>query len=625
MTSTTLVDPAQDHGSATIARSRGQSATLAPAVLWGLGVGSIVALLIGLFHSGGVGSYVVDPDDALRLDQTRDWLAGQAWGDVGQHRLQPGGTAMHWSRVDDLPVAAVIVSLRGWVGQAAAERAAMIAWPLVLVPAVFAIVAALCGKGALRLGVGMATLCSGALLTRFMPGRIDHHAIMTTTALMACATLLLPARRAWGAVAGVATALCLAVGFEDLAPLGLLGVAVGLLWAIGGEREYPLGYGIALAVGTAVAEILFVPDAARLATACDCLSGGWPAAMAVAGLGMALAAARGRGMRLPARMATLTLTGASAAAALALSGAGRCLSGPYPDLSATAKSYWLYHVGEMEDVLTWANGDWRWLVPSILGVTMAAGLCQVAFERGRRPTLRQGCYLALLAASALLGFRYVRSSGLPIALAAPVAARGIGMLMGAGRASRGVAWGLAFAATIPALLLVQQVRDDVAPGGEADPNLMACESKGSWSEAAALPPGMAVAPIDIGPDVLAFTPHSVLSAGIHRAFVGLDEQYRFMQGTVAEALQVAERDGINYVLWCDGLSEIKRSPEWNPHGMAARLGRREFPDWLVEIPGHGEVKIARVLRPALPAARAGIEAPPPAPVVQAFPKPATAQ
>lgn len=30
-----------------------------------------------------------DPDDAMRLVQVRDWLAGQSWFDVTQYRLSP--------------------------------------------------------------------------------------------------------------------------------------------------------------------------------------------------------------------------------------------------------------------------------------------------------------------------------------------------------------------------------------------------------------------------------------------------------------------------------------------------------------------------------------------------------
>ena len=57
---------------------------------------------------------VSDPDDALRLVQVRDLIAGQGWWDVTQHRINPvgGGGLMHWSRIVDAPLALGILALR---------------------------------------------------------------------------------------------------------------------------------------------------------------------------------------------------------------------------------------------------------------------------------------------------------------------------------------------------------------------------------------------------------------------------------------------------------------------------------------------------------------------------------
>ena len=53
-----------------------------------------------------------DPDDVMRLVQVRDWLGGQGWFDLTQHRVSPPqGVAMHWSRLVDLPIALPVVLL----------------------------------------------------------------------------------------------------------------------------------------------------------------------------------------------------------------------------------------------------------------------------------------------------------------------------------------------------------------------------------------------------------------------------------------------------------------------------------------------------------------------------------
>ena len=58
-----------------------------------------------------------DPDDALRLVQVRDLLAGQSWFDLHQYRVAaPEGVAMHWSRLVDVPIAAVILLLKPLLG-----------------------------------------------------------------------------------------------------------------------------------------------------------------------------------------------------------------------------------------------------------------------------------------------------------------------------------------------------------------------------------------------------------------------------------------------------------------------------------------------------------------------------
>ena len=67
----------------------------------------------------------------MRLLEVRDWLAGQSWFDVSQHRLNsPDGVPMHWSRLVDLPIAGTILLLATVLGTAAAEHAALVIVPL---------------------------------------------------------------------------------------------------------------------------------------------------------------------------------------------------------------------------------------------------------------------------------------------------------------------------------------------------------------------------------------------------------------------------------------------------------------------------------------------------------------
>ena len=58
------------------------------------------ATAIAVNHSAIIQFRFWDPDDVMRLLEVRDWLRGQSWFDVVQHRMNlPAGLSMHWSRL----------------------------------------------------------------------------------------------------------------------------------------------------------------------------------------------------------------------------------------------------------------------------------------------------------------------------------------------------------------------------------------------------------------------------------------------------------------------------------------------------------------------------------------------
>src|SRR3546814_13624328 len=57
-----------------------------------------------------------DTDDNIRVVQVKDWLAGQGWYDLRQYRLDPPvGANIHWSRIVDLPIAALMLFFRAFM------------------------------------------------------------------------------------------------------------------------------------------------------------------------------------------------------------------------------------------------------------------------------------------------------------------------------------------------------------------------------------------------------------------------------------------------------------------------------------------------------------------------------
>ena len=72
-----------------------------------------------------------DTDDAMRMVQVRDLLAGQGWYDMTQWRLDaPGGVFMHWSRIIDIPLVLLLKFFGFFLAPEQAERATRIAFPV---------------------------------------------------------------------------------------------------------------------------------------------------------------------------------------------------------------------------------------------------------------------------------------------------------------------------------------------------------------------------------------------------------------------------------------------------------------------------------------------------------------
>ena len=87
-----------------------------------------------------------DTDDAMRMVQVRDWMAGQGWYDLRALRLDPpGGVLMHWSRVVDIPLAGLIRLFSLVADQGTAERLTRIVFPLSM-QALLLLGAGLCGR-----------------------------------------------------------------------------------------------------------------------------------------------------------------------------------------------------------------------------------------------------------------------------------------------------------------------------------------------------------------------------------------------------------------------------------------------------------------------------------------------
>ena len=73
----------------------------------------------------------------------------------------------------------------------------------------------------------------------------------------------------------------------------------------------------------------------------------------------------------------------------------------------------------------------------------------------------------------------------------------------------------------------------------------------AWEhQVAALPPGLIFGPLELGPSLLALTPHSVIGAGYHRADKSIVFEEAVMRGEVDAARERLRERGVAYVMTC---------------------------------------------------------------------------
>ncbi|HWA49107.1 MAG TPA: hypothetical protein VG742_12575, partial [Dongiaceae bacterium] len=223
-----------------------------------------------------------DTDDFMRLVQVRDWLAGQGWSDLTQYRLDPpAGTAMHWTRLPDIPLAAVTLAVSLFVPMNdALTVAGMILPPLYFL--IFLIIYAVPVRlmlGAARSPVGLLVAIAGsAMVTQFAPGRVDHHGLQLVMVMASVALLLIGlARERWRraiALAGIPIGLSVWIGMEMLPLIAAWFAALGLVWCRSGgtfAKQGAAAAGIAALIGTLLL-LTSVAPAYRWGAACDSIS-----------------------------------------------------------------------------------------------------------------------------------------------------------------------------------------------------------------------------------------------------------------------------------------------------------------------------------------------------------------
>lgn len=205
-----------------------------------------------------------DTDDAMRMVQVRDLLAGQGWYDLVAHRLNPpDGMLTHWSRIVDIPLAALVLFFSLFTDRHQAEILTRLAFPLLMHIAYFATLLALARRLTGDIGV-VTTLFLAIFATitnvQFVPGRIDHHGPqILLLVLMAWMTvrLLLDGDRHAAWWLGAEIAVSFAISIENMPFIAALLAVIATAWACGlapvQRTLRPLGFSLLVLVPVAFA------------------------------------------------------------------------------------------------------------------------------------------------------------------------------------------------------------------------------------------------------------------------------------------------------------------------------------------------------------------------------------
>ena len=547
-----------------------------------------------------------DTDDNMRMSQVRALLNGQGWYDLRQYKLNPPqGFNMHWSRLVDLPIAALDMGARLFVDGPTAERfAAAVAPMLPLLLTLFALALAarrLIAPNAGLIAAGFTVTCCMAALSMFMPMRIDHHNWQLTFLVLGIAGIADPQARRGGIVMGLASAASLVIGLELLPFLVIIGAATVLRWAWQPEdRDRLSAYGLSLAVGCAAGYLGFA-SYDNAVPRCDVLSPVWLGTMVAAGWLAWLLPQMQRGdwrMRLGAAAAG----GVVLAAGFALL-APQCLGRP-EQVSPELYNSWLTNINEFKPLYT---KDWQVVVGTLaLPLAGVIGAIIATLRARGTPKFAVWAPIALISLTSMLLLLWQTRMGAAAQLTAVPGATALTWIaVPALRRSTSVLTrtiGVVAVFLLISGLGVQFVLGKI-PGAKPTARSKAidrangrCPTLPAMAPIAALPATTIFTFVDLGPRLITVTPHKAIAGPYHRNGDAILDVHRTFDGTPANARATIKRHGATLLMTCPNMSESTVYRARSPKGFYSQLASGAKFDWLepVTLPKDSPLLLWRV-------------------------------
>ncbi|WP_353257946.1 hypothetical protein [Hyphomonas sp.] len=559
-----------------------------------------------------------DPDDALRLLQVRDLLAGQSWFDVHQYRIAaPEGVPMHWSRLVDIPIVGMVLLLRPLVGTVGAEFVTVVAVPLLTLLCGMALLGRLAARWFNDEVVALSCLMIGLsppILCQFTPMRIDHHGWQIVLALVALSGLHAKNALRGGAVIGVALAALLAISIEGLPLTALfLGLcALRGLRAPASRFDWLNTATLGLAIGSAVI-FLGTRGSYDLVTHCDAIS---PVHLALfAWVAAGAAALRFATPRtILGQIAGLGVVGAGAAVILS-SVAPECRGGAFVMLDPLVKRYWYDSVAEgMPFWHTTAPMAAAIVAGPLVGLYGVFRLWRAAKDAPTR--LLWLDHMLLLVGAWLIGVAVARASATALVFAAvPAAALILGWVyrlrsVPVLRRLGGYIAVISLLAPGLPVILVTGIMNAASANAVASGKVQSVAgikvgamgvSKCRYDVAGAalnkLPATDIFAPLDIGPDLIVRSHDRVVATGHHRGAGGMHDVIAAFMAPESEAHALIRKRHFTLIAVCPDIYEPAVYATRAPKGLMAQLLHGQPPAWLepVDIAPGSHIRFWRVL------------------------------
>ncbi|HET6321101.1 MAG TPA: hypothetical protein VFF87_03515 [Hyphomicrobium sp.] len=608
----------------TISRANVPARASAALLLWCAIAVALFAAAFFHLQPGRLSSTLGDTDDATRLVEVQAFRDGASWYDMTLPRF--GGTEplqSHWSRLIDLPLAAMLSAFEQVTTPEQAERTVRTIWPLSLLLVLLYLLGREAmirgGRNAGLLTVALAVTCI-TVIVQFVPGRIDHHNAMilcATIGLLRLSRSLHDPQAGWSA--GALLGLGLAIGFEPLA-VTVAGIGITVLFALRTQRSMlgPSRAAIAFAATLAIALLLAKAPADFPIQHCDALSLNIVLLAAISAVGVCLVWIYSARLSLAGKLAILAAAGATGIAAYGWMEPA-CLAGPFGQVEPELFPVWLDRVLETRNIFAAARAsDVLIFAAAIyLGLGLYSGsklVCAAASgdsgdvgadaSAAQRDTRQLD--LAMLAVATLLSCWQVKLLPYASCLAIPMIAvwlvrrgpapdetekptgRHVTAAIAAGVVAMvGAAAWFAFSGELTK-----------STAAEAEQPVVDCSSNTAMAPLQQLAPGLAVADVNLGPYLVARTRLDVLSAPYHRLGRQILAAHEIFSAPAQEAQALLRAVGAHYVITCPELDSTRPAGGRPAGSLQALLQAGTPPPFLtpVALDGSTPLRVWRIAR-----------------------------